>query len=315
MINRYNCGIYKITNLVNGKVYIGQSMELDIREGKHFGALRKNKHKNRYLQRAFNKYGEENFIFEILLYCEEFELTYYEQELVNRLRPEDYNINRECVDSSKGVKRPPETGLKISKALKGKKREPATEEAKQNMSVAQRKRNETFVPKPWTEEDRQKKSDQMKGDKNPMFGKHRSKETKEKLRNANLGKKRTEESKAKQSERMMGIKRSEESKLKESQTVNERLNKKREEVGGILTWENTYSEESILNRRIKIEESRQKRERDEKESQVIKSEQRKIKRINRVTTVLPNNKRKNKMERLSEEQVLSIIEDYKNIEK
>ena len=61
-----NCGIYKITNLKNNKVYIGQSTDIKARWNNHKLELKKNIHKNSHLQNAFNKYGEEAFEFRIL---------------------------------------------------------------------------------------------------------------------------------------------------------------------------------------------------------------------------------------------------------
>jgi len=67
---RYNkkSGIYMITNIINDKKYIGQSRNLwkRIREG-HVGKLRTNLHYN--IQNAWNKYGEDNFKFEIIEEC------------------------------------------------------------------------------------------------------------------------------------------------------------------------------------------------------------------------------------------------------
>lgn len=54
--------IYKIENRVNGKVYVGQTIAgYEVRIGQHKSALRHNRHSNEYLQRAWNKYGENNF--------------------------------------------------------------------------------------------------------------------------------------------------------------------------------------------------------------------------------------------------------------
>ena len=59
-------GIYKITNLINNKCYIGQSRNIESRIKKHFSNLEKNIHHSQYLQEDFNKYGKENFSIEIL---------------------------------------------------------------------------------------------------------------------------------------------------------------------------------------------------------------------------------------------------------
>lgn len=62
-------GIYKIECLVNGKVYIGQSINIKQRWGAHLSNLKNNRHDNIRLQRAYNKYGKDNFIFEIIEEC------------------------------------------------------------------------------------------------------------------------------------------------------------------------------------------------------------------------------------------------------
>jgi len=59
-------GIYKIINLINGKVYIGQSDRLNEREREHFYQLDKQEHHNEHLQKSYNKYGKDNFIFECI---------------------------------------------------------------------------------------------------------------------------------------------------------------------------------------------------------------------------------------------------------
>ena len=62
-------GIYKITNQINNKVYIGQSRDIEKRLANHKTYLRGNYHYNTYLQNSYNKYGEKNFKFEILKIC------------------------------------------------------------------------------------------------------------------------------------------------------------------------------------------------------------------------------------------------------
>lgn len=66
------CGIYKITNLINGKVYIGQSIDIKRRWREEKNGS-KNPNSNAYdypLQRGFRKYGIENFSFEVIEECD-----------------------------------------------------------------------------------------------------------------------------------------------------------------------------------------------------------------------------------------------------
>ena len=63
-------GIYKIKNNINNKVYIGSSVNLKNREYKHFWMLRNKIHDNGFLQSSFDKYGCENFIFELIEICD-----------------------------------------------------------------------------------------------------------------------------------------------------------------------------------------------------------------------------------------------------
>lgn len=76
-------GIYKIVNLVNGKLYIGQSKNIHKRLTGHKKHLSDNKHQNQHLQRSWNKYGKSNFEFKIIEICDIEELTQREIYWIN----------------------------------------------------------------------------------------------------------------------------------------------------------------------------------------------------------------------------------------
>ena len=67
-------GIYNIRNIINNNIYIGSASNLKNRWNVHKHKLSNNKHVNIHLQRAFNKYGSENFIFEVIEYVDKYNL-------------------------------------------------------------------------------------------------------------------------------------------------------------------------------------------------------------------------------------------------
>ncbi|UKJ82891.1 GIY-YIG nuclease family protein [Priestia megaterium] len=87
-----NSGIYCIRNIVSGKIYIGQSKSIKERKNEHLKKLRKRIHHNSYLQRAFDKYGEDLFQFTILTYCEENELNKEESYYISKFNSTDKNV-------------------------------------------------------------------------------------------------------------------------------------------------------------------------------------------------------------------------------
>ena len=113
-------GIYEILNTVNGKRYIGQSVDIDRRWKEHRKTLRKGIARHAYLQAAWNKYGEAAFKFSILVMCEKNRdaLFLYEQQAFNALKPE-YNL-APIAGSNLGVKHRPEVCAAISARMKGK---------------------------------------------------------------------------------------------------------------------------------------------------------------------------------------------------
>jgi group I intron endonuclease len=114
-------GVYLITNIINGKVYVGSAANsLNQRLHNHKYKLGKNKHENVYLQNAVNKYGIENFTFEIL---EEYAKQYVismEQWWMNMLdsfnRKRGYNL-KPVAGSSLGYKFTEEQKKNISRGI------------------------------------------------------------------------------------------------------------------------------------------------------------------------------------------------------
>ncbi len=76
-------GIYKIENIVSLIVYVGKTINIKNRWKQHIAALNENKHCNTHLQRAWNKYGPENFKFEILELCNKNKLSEREKYWIN----------------------------------------------------------------------------------------------------------------------------------------------------------------------------------------------------------------------------------------
>jgi len=66
-------GVYKISNMINNKVYIGESFNIKRRWKEHIQELINNSHYSLELQKDYNTYGKDNFKFEVL---EEVEYKY-----------------------------------------------------------------------------------------------------------------------------------------------------------------------------------------------------------------------------------------------
>lgn len=179
--------IYRITNMANGKFYIGSAENFARREWQHKYDLKRGVHKNPRLQAAWNKYGEEMFVFEVAEEIPEgqdqlvWEDTWL-QACVGK--PECYNVNT--------LATAPRLGLTLS------------EESKRLISIKVQQavaegRGGAFIP---SEETRRKMSEALKGNQNAL-GHKRSEEEREAIRqrvkgNKNfLGKTHTEESKEK----------------------------------------------------------------------------------------------------------------------
>lgn len=236
-------GIYKITNIINGHIYIGLSRNIKKRFYHHKYNLKKGIHENDYLQKAWNKYGESSFLFEIIEECKEEELNEKELYWINYYggfeNPNLYNLR----DGGKSLKQLPETIEKIRKSNLGNpcywKGKHLPSEIKEKISKANKGRKITkqqrdhaiavlqnyWQDKPgyWTgktmsEEHKRKLSESHKGQISWCKGKKGifSQETIEKMRQERTGRHHTEETKKKISIRHLGKKKSLETRLKMS---------------------------------------------------------------------------------------------------
>jgi len=87
---KVKAGVYEIKNLKDGGVYIGASMNIGRRWGTHKYQLRRNKHYNKSLQDAWNRYGEKSFEFSVVEEIENKEPPFCLYEL---LAKEEHYIN------------------------------------------------------------------------------------------------------------------------------------------------------------------------------------------------------------------------------
>lgn len=167
-------GIYRIVCVPTGKFYIGSSTNLRTRRYNHFRELQRNKHHNRHMQRAWNKYGKDAFVFEVLELALIPFLLEREQYWLDTLKP-GFNMSP-IAGSTLGRKFSPETKEKMRLKALGRK---MSEETRRNMAEARK-------GKKHSRETRAKMSDALIGNTR-MLGKKASPETLEKMRQANLG--------------------------------------------------------------------------------------------------------------------------------
>lgn len=169
------CGIYKITNKQNGKFYIGSSVNIEMRWYAHKSYLRRSVHSNPHLQNAWNKYGEDSFIFSILVETEEDSLLDKEQELIDETKCCDKNVgyNKALIAGSpmKGRKHSPEAIEKIRKASAGRVNSPET---RRKISLSNKGRK-------MSAESRKKMSEAKKGKPCPWMRRPRKPETLKKI--------------------------------------------------------------------------------------------------------------------------------------
>lgn len=191
---RSKAGIYRILNIKNDKQYIGSSRNIKSRWHDHRSLLRSNKHHSKHLQAAWNKYGEENFKFEVLWFLEPNReiLLIEEQQCLNFLSCE-YNSNKIAI-STLGFKHSEESKRKMSIAKRA-----MSQETKSKMSRARLGKSPSNKGRSHSKETRDKISTAITGNTNRK-GHHHSQDTKNKIGAASKGRKHTTENRKKISE-------------------------------------------------------------------------------------------------------------------
>jgi len=170
-------GVYKLTNKLNGRIYIGSAKEFKERWQTHAKRLKSGKHSNKFLQSDYNKCGDDAFVFEVVEVIEGpqenrllVEQTYIDQH---------YDEQQQCYNLTRSVN----------------KRGPKCHSYNPEITAAKQKKNPNRHR--WSEDEKKAISERLRG--------HIvSEETRQKLREKSLGKKHTEESKRKCSESNKG---------------------------------------------------------------------------------------------------------------
>lgn len=177
--------IYKTTNLINGKIYIGQ----DTKNNQNYLGSGK------ILKYSINKYGKDNFIKEILEYCKNIdELNEREKYWITELNSTNREIGYNVTFGGQsgwmlGLKHTEDTKLNYSikrkgvligekNGMYGKKH---TDESKKKMSNPKFGSDNGMYGKKHSEETKNKMSNKLIGEANPFYGKKHSEETKQKM--------------------------------------------------------------------------------------------------------------------------------------
>lgn len=192
-------GIYKIQSKCKPeRCYIGSAINIQNRWSTHLCQLRKNKHGSKKLQNHYNKYGEADLLFSVLLGCDKIDLLKHEQYFIDACNP--YFNYCKIAGSVLGVK------WKLSKeAIEARKHRPGnrlghklSEETKRKISINSRSR---------TPEARKRASERFKGMVSPMKGRKTTDAAKLKQSIAHTGKSLSEYHKRKISEALKGVKK------------------------------------------------------------------------------------------------------------
>jgi len=204
------CGIYSIRNMVNGKWYVGQGVNVYTRKSQHFCLLKSGGHFNDYLQKSFLKYGIQNFNFRVIETVPEDMLDTRERYWIVYYRSNErsYGYNLDS-GGNFNKKHSVETKKKISKANKGRV---FSEKHRSNLSKAHLGQKPWSTGKKFSKELRRKLSEAHKN--SAVCAKHW-----ESIMKSRIGCRLSDEHKRKVSESLRGRSVSKKTRRKISKTL------------------------------------------------------------------------------------------------
>lgn len=171
-------GIYKIINVVNNKFYVGSAVNFQNRKRRHWWALRNQRHANKHLQSAWNKYGEQSFVFVIVEEVDD------EKQILNAEnvwlkehvgKEYCYNLGTEATAPTKGWygSKNPMWGKTFKQSDEAKKKIGAASKARIQTEEEKAKRRASMKGHVVSTETRIKISQTLQGEGNYWYGKKR----------------------------------------------------------------------------------------------------------------------------------------------
>lgn len=182
-------GIYEIRNKIDNKVYVGSSKDIKVRLLAHKNMLKRNKHANIHLQNAWNKFGKNNFDFNMLCYYDVANLIQMEQRFIDINNSCDQKYGYNIVPFADRRELSEETKRKIGDKHRGKI---MSIESRRLMSLSRKGKKHT--------------PESIKKMKDAAEGRMASNETRKKISITSKGRKHSLETRQKISKRLKGRK-------------------------------------------------------------------------------------------------------------
>ena len=184
--------IYKVTNKINGKIYVGQTVgDLNRRRSAHLSSVKTDKY-DIYFYKAIKKYGKENFDWVILEKCNTIkELNEKEEYWIKELNttaPDGYNLksggnnsthHKESIKKMKKVKEGKYIGEK--NPFYGKKHTDESIKKMKENRLDTKGENNPMYGKKHTKKSLKKMKELKIGENNPFYGKFHTEETLKKM--------------------------------------------------------------------------------------------------------------------------------------